>query len=66
MRIMDAALLLFQRPVDKVQQDPDRPTVKPSWGEALKVVPEFNLIENFWTFVISLRQRVFYSLKLVK
>jgi len=36
MRIMDCVLILFQRPVDKVQQDPEKPTVKPSWSEALK------------------------------
>ncbi|XP_077982678.1 dynein axonemal heavy chain 5-like [Glandiceps talaboti] len=36
MRIMDCVLILFQRKLDPVTQDPDRPCVKPSWGEALR------------------------------
>ena len=37
MRIMDSVLLLFQRRLDPVQMDPERISVKPSWGESLKV-----------------------------
>ena len=37
MRIMDCALLLFQRKLDPLTMDPDRPGPKPSWGESLKV-----------------------------
>ncbi len=37
MRIMDCVLLLFQRNIDIVTLDPDRPSPKPSWAEALKV-----------------------------
>ena len=37
MRIMDCVLLLFQRRVDIVQQDPEKACMKPSWSESLKV-----------------------------
>lgn len=37
MRIMDCVLLLFQRKLDQVVADPERPCMKPSWGESLKV-----------------------------
>lgn len=38
MRIMDCCLLLFQKRVDLVTVDPERRCVKPSWGEAMKVI----------------------------
>lgn len=38
MRIMDSVLLLFQKRVNTVEMDPERPCIKPSWGEALKVL----------------------------
>ncbi|XP_077101314.1 dynein axonemal heavy chain 5-like [Siphateles boraxobius] len=38
MRIMDCVLLLFQRRVDLVTQDPERLCVTPSWPEALKLM----------------------------
>ena len=37
MRIMDCVLILFQKRVNQVEQDPERPCVKPSWSEALRV-----------------------------
>ena len=37
MRIMDAVLLLFKHKLDTVVPDPERPSVKPSWSESLKV-----------------------------
>ncbi len=37
MRIMDSVLLLFQRHMDPVQLDPEKPTIKPCWSESLKV-----------------------------
>ncbi|XP_057271369.1 dynein axonemal heavy chain 8 isoform X1 [Pezoporus wallicus] len=36
MRVMDCCLLLFQKPVDAVTMDPEKPCCKPSWGESLK------------------------------
>lgn len=37
MRIMDCCLLLFQKRLDQVTMDPEKPCCKPSWGESLKV-----------------------------
>ena len=38
MRIMDCVMILFQKRLDTVTQDPERPCIKPSWGESLKVL----------------------------
>uniref|UniRef100_A0A8B9E3A9 Dynein axonemal heavy chain 8 n=1 Tax=Anser cygnoides TaxID=8845 RepID=A0A8B9E3A9_ANSCY len=38
MRIMDCCLLLFQKQVDPVTMDPEKPCCKPSWGESLKLM----------------------------
>uniref|UniRef100_A0A8C7ITK8 Dynein axonemal heavy chain 8 n=1 Tax=Oncorhynchus kisutch TaxID=8019 RepID=A0A8C7ITK8_ONCKI len=38
MRIMDCCLLLFQKRLDTITMDPERPCHKPSWGEALKLM----------------------------
>uniref|UniRef100_A0A7N8X5D3 Dynein, axonemal, heavy chain 5 like n=1 Tax=Mastacembelus armatus TaxID=205130 RepID=A0A7N8X5D3_9TELE len=38
MRIMDAVLLLFQRKIDQVTLDPERPCPRPSWTEAMKLM----------------------------
>jgi dynein heavy chain len=50
MRIMDAVLLLFQRHVDPVTLDPDRPCPKPSWHEALKLMSATNMLQGLLTF----------------
>ncbi|KAM6207378.1 dynein axonemal heavy chain 8 [Sarcoramphus papa] len=38
MRVMDCCLLLFQKQVDPVTMDPEKPCCKPSWGESLKLM----------------------------
>ncbi|KAM6954364.1 dynein axonemal heavy chain 8-like [Aplochiton taeniatus] len=38
MRIMDCCLLLFQKKLDTIVMDPERPCHRPSWGEALKLM----------------------------
>ncbi len=50
MRIMDCVLLLFQRKVEPVTQDPDRPCPKPSWSEALKLMSASNFLSGLLTF----------------
>jgi len=50
MRIMDAVLLLFQRHVESVTLDPDRPCPKPSWHEALKLMSATNILQGLLTF----------------
>uniref|UniRef100_A0A671WTD6 Dynein, axonemal, heavy chain 5 n=1 Tax=Sparus aurata TaxID=8175 RepID=A0A671WTD6_SPAAU len=50
MRIMDAVLLLFQRKIDTVTADPERPCPRPSWPEALKLMQNsafLNMLLNF-------------------
>ena len=49
MRIMDCVLLLFQRRVDPVTMDPERPCNTPSWKEALKTMngPMLNELLTF-------------------
>ena len=49
MRIMDAVLLLFQRKIDPVQKDPEKESVKPSWGEALKLMSVAHSSRVSWT-----------------
>uniref|UniRef100_A0A803V1B2 Dynein axonemal heavy chain 8 n=1 Tax=Ficedula albicollis TaxID=59894 RepID=A0A803V1B2_FICAL len=49
MRIMDCCLLLFQKKLDQVTLDPEKPCCKPSWGESLKLMsgPFLNNLRNF-------------------
>ncbi|XP_052807224.1 dynein axonemal heavy chain 5-like isoform X2 [Mya arenaria] len=50
MRIMDCVLLLFQKRVDVVQMDPERPCVKPSWSEALRLMSAGNFLQGLLNF----------------
>uniref|UniRef100_A0A6Q2YIW6 AAA+ ATPase domain-containing protein n=1 Tax=Esox lucius TaxID=8010 RepID=A0A6Q2YIW6_ESOLU len=50
MRIMDAVLLLFQRRVDPVTQDPERPCPRPSWSEALKLMQQSGFLSMLLNF----------------
>ncbi|KAK2518351.1 dynein heavy chain 5 [Columba guinea] len=50
MRIMDCVLLLFQRKVDSVTPDQERPGVKPSWTEALKLMNNSGFLSMLLTF----------------
>lgn len=50
MRIMDCVLLLFGKRVDTVSADPERPCVKPSWGESLKLMSQGGFLQTLLTF----------------
>ncbi|XP_052714224.1 dynein axonemal heavy chain 5-like isoform X2 [Crassostrea angulata] len=50
MRIMDSVLLLFQKRVNTVEMDPERPCIKPSWGEALKLMSGTNFLQSLMNF----------------
>uniref|UniRef100_A0A8B9FAK4 Dynein heavy chain 5, axonemal n=1 Tax=Amazona collaria TaxID=241587 RepID=A0A8B9FAK4_9PSIT len=50
MRIMDCVLLLFQRKIDAVTADQERPSVKPSWTEALKLMNNSGFLSMLLTF----------------
>ena len=50
MRIMDCVLILFGKRVDTVSADPERPCVKPSWGESLKLMSQGGFLQTLLTF----------------
>ncbi|XP_034335195.2 dynein axonemal heavy chain 5 isoform X1 [Magallana gigas] len=50
MRIMDCVLLLFQKRLESVQQDPERPCIKPSWSDALKLMSSSGFLNGLMTF----------------
>ncbi|XP_055363688.1 dynein axonemal heavy chain 5 [Betta splendens] len=50
MRIMDAVLLLFQRKIDTVTVDPERPCVRPSWTEAMKLMQNSSFLSMLLHF----------------
>ncbi|XP_013776527.1 dynein heavy chain 5, axonemal-like [Limulus polyphemus] len=50
MRVMDCVLLLFQRRLQHVQQDPERPCVKPSWDESLKFMSGAGFLQALQNF----------------
>eukprot|EP00794_Sanderia_malayensis_P018805 gene18805-20701_t len=50
MRIMDCVLLLFQKKIDNVQHDPERNCLKPSWGEAFKLMSQAGFLQALEQF----------------
>ncbi|XP_071819604.1 dynein axonemal heavy chain 5-like isoform X1 [Apostichopus japonicus] len=50
MRIMDCCLLLFQRRIDPITMDPERPSPKPSWQEGLKLMGGAQFLQGLLTF----------------
>ncbi|CAH1269411.1 DNAH5 [Branchiostoma lanceolatum] len=50
MRIMDCVLLLFQRKLDTVTQDPERACPKPSWAESLRVMGGADFLKTLINF----------------
>ncbi|XP_074653701.1 dynein axonemal heavy chain 8-like [Tubulanus polymorphus] len=50
MRIMDCVLLLMQKRTLPVEMDPDRPCIKPSWSESLKLMSNSTFLSSLQTF----------------
>ncbi|XP_069744236.1 dynein axonemal heavy chain 8-like [Narcine bancroftii] len=50
MRILDCVLVLFQKKMEIVTMDPERPCVKPSWGESLKLLSGTGFLQALQQF----------------
>ena len=50
MRIMDCVLLLFQKRLNTLAQDPERPGPTPSWGESLKMMSQTGFLQSLQNF----------------
>ena len=50
MRIMDCVMLLFQRRLEPLSLDPDRPGPKPSWSDSLKMLSQSGFLSGLQTF----------------
>ncbi|XP_078069648.1 dynein axonemal heavy chain 8-like [Mustelus asterias] len=50
MRILDCVLVLFQKKMDSVTMDPERPCLKPSWSESLKLLSGTGFLQALQQF----------------
>ena len=50
MRIMDCVVLLFQRGINKLEIDPEKPSPKPSWSESLKLMNNSSFLSWLMNF----------------
>lgn len=50
MRIMDAVLILFKRKLEKVQMDLEKPCIKASWSESLKLMGGTGFLNDLLTY----------------
>lgn len=50
MRIMDCVLILQNKHIDPVVQDPERPCPKPSWSESLKIMSQADFLSSLLNF----------------
>lgn len=49
-RIMDCVIILFQKRLDIMKPDPERPSPKPSWSESLKMMAQSTFLNNLLNF----------------
>jgi dynein heavy chain, axonemal len=49
-RIMDCVMILFQKKLEQVQLDKERPCLKPSWGESLKLMSSNGFLPGLLNF----------------
>ena len=60
MRIMDCVLLLFQRHLETTSLDPEKPSPKPSWPDALKLLGSSTFLKDLLSFSkVNLSYKVF-------
>lgn len=50
MRIMDGVLLLMKKKIDATVQDPEKPCIKPSWAEAMKLMSASDFLSSLLNF----------------
>eukprot|EP00767_Chilomastix_cuspidata_P003100 gnl/Chilomastix_cuspidata/322.p1 GENE.gnl/Chilomastix_cuspidata/322~~gnl/Chilomastix_cuspidata/322.p1 ORF type:complete len:2547 (-),score=680.75 gnl/Chilomastix_cuspidata/322:1353-8993(-) len=51
MRIMDAVLILSNKPIDPIRQDPNFPErMLPSWSHAVKMIGDIQFLQNLLSF----------------
>ncbi|KAI3387946.1 hypothetical protein SNEBB_000651 [Seison nebaliae] len=51
MRILDCVLILFKSPLEKpINLDPERPCIKPSWDESLKIMAQTGFLQVLLDF----------------
>ena len=49
-RIMDTVSLLFKRKMDTITMDPEKPMIKPSWSESLKLMGGITFLNDLLNF----------------
>ena len=50
MRIMDGVIILMKKKIDTITQDADRPCMKPSWSESLKLMSQSDFLVSLLNF----------------
>jgi len=50
MRIMDGVLLLLKKKIDTITPDPERPCIKPSWSESMRLMSQSDFLSSLLNF----------------
>ena len=61
MRVMDAVLILFNMKLDPVVMDTEKNSVKPSWGESLRLMSQTGFLQQLMNFPKVCQPLVFMS-----